>query len=180
MKGTRWVLRRERRSNPPDLSDVTSDGSQVDIDNEEILIQNAVYFNSSVENEGIGTQENPYKYLSCDKIVNDSIIYIADGEYTIDKSISVNNLTIIGQSSSKTIINSNAFKLSSNGDLSITSLTLNNFTVENSKNLKVLDVNFKNNNINGSGGAINIIVVCKFNFNFFNMMKKLFGIQLFH
>ena len=135
---------------------VTSDDSPVDIENEEILIQNAVYFNSSVENDGIGTQENPYKYLSCDKIVNDSIIYMADGEYTIEKSISVNNLTIIGQSSSKTIINGNSFKLYSDGDLSITSLTLNNFTVENSKNLKVLDVNFKNNNINGSGGAINI------------------------
>ena len=27
---------------------------------------------------------------------------------------------------------------------------------------------------------IKFIVVCKFNFNFFNMMKKLFGIQLFH
>ena len=135
---------------------VTSDDSPVDIENEEILIQNAVYFNSSVENDGIGTQENPYKYLSCDKIVNDSIIYMADGEYTIEKSISVNNLTIIGQSSSKTIINGNSFKLYSDGDLSITSLTLNNFTVENSKNLKVLDVNFKNNHINGSGGAINI------------------------
>ena len=135
---------------------VTSDDSPVDIENEEILIQNAVYFNSSVENDGIGTQENPYKYLSGDKIVNDSIIYVADGEYTIDKSISVNNLTIIGQSSSKTIINGNAFKLYSYGDLSITSLTLNNFAVENSKNLKVLDVNFKNNHINGSGGAINI------------------------
>lgn len=135
---------------------VTSDDSPVDIENKEILIQNAVYFNSSVENDGIGTQENPYKYLSCDKIVNDSIIYMADGEYTIEKSISVNNLTIIGQSSSKTIINGNSFKLYSDGDLSITSLTLNNFTVENSKNLKVLDVNFKNNNINGSGGAINI------------------------
>ena len=43
---------------------VTSDDSPVDIENEEILIQNAVYFNSSVENDGIGTQENPYKYLS--------------------------------------------------------------------------------------------------------------------
>lgn len=135
---------------------VTSDDSQVCIGNEENLILNTVYFNSSVENDGIGTQENPYKYLSGDKIVNDSIIYVADGEYTIDKSISVNNLTIIGQSSSKTIINGNAFKLYSNGDLSITSLTLNNFAVENSKNLKVLDVNFKNNHINGSGGAINI------------------------
>ena len=137
-------------------NNVTSDDSQVDIENEEILIQNAIYFNSSVENDGVGTQENPYKYLSGDKILNDSIIYMADGEYTIDKSISVNNLTIIGQSSSKTIINANAFKLYSNGDLSIASLTLNNFTVENSKNLRVLDVNFKNNNINGSGGAINI------------------------
>lgn len=135
---------------------VTSDDSQVCIGNEENLILNTVYFNSSVENDGIGTQENPYKYLSGDKIVNDSIIYVADGEYTIDKSISVNNLTIIGQSSSKTIINGNAFKLYSNGDLSIMSLTLNNFAVENSKNLKVLDVNFKNNHINGSGGAINI------------------------
>lgn len=135
---------------------VTSDDSQVCIGNEENLILNTVYFNSSVENDGIGTQENPYKYLSGDKIVNDSIIYVADGEYTIDKSISVNNLTIIGQSSSKTIINGNAFKLYSYGDLSITSLTLNNFAVENSKNLKVLDVNFKNNHINGSGGAINI------------------------
>lgn len=135
---------------------VTSDDSQVCIGNEENLILNTVYFNSSVENDGIGTQENPYKYLSGDKIVNDSIIYVADGEYTIDKSICVNNLTIIGQSSSKTIINGNAFKLYSYGDLSITSLTLNNFAVENSKNLKVLDVNFKNNNINGSGGAINI------------------------
>ena len=135
---------------------VTSDDSQIDIANEEILIQNTIYFNSSVENDGIGTQENPYKYLSGDKIANNSIIYMADGEYAIDKSINVNNLTIIGQSSSKTIINGNAFKLYSNGDLSITSLTLNNFTIENSKNLKVLDVNFKNNKINGSGGSINI------------------------
>ena len=135
---------------------VTDNDSQENINNEEILIQNTIYFNSSVENDGIGTHENPYKYLSCDKIVNDSIIYIADGEYTIDKSINVNNLTIIGQSSFKTIINGNSFKFYSNGDLSITSLTLNNFGLENSENLKVFDVNFINNNINGSGGAINI------------------------
>ncbi|MBQ6448836.1 MAG: hypothetical protein IJJ10_15435, partial [Bacillus sp. (in: Bacteria)] len=40
MKGTRWVLRREKRSNPPDLSDVIFARTREDIEKVPKILEN--------------------------------------------------------------------------------------------------------------------------------------------
>lgn len=74
---------------------------------DDVLGSNDYYFNVSVENDtGNGTIDNPYKKLNADRIKDNSIIHLADGEYDLGDnfSIGVNNLTIIGQNAEKTII----------------------------------------------------------------------------
>ena len=73
----------------------------------EVLGSNDYYFNASIENDtGNGNIDNPYKKLNADRIKDNSIIHLADGEYDLGDnfSIGVNNLTIIGQNAEKTII----------------------------------------------------------------------------
>ena len=100
--------------------------------------------------------DSPYKSFSADKIVDDSVVHFANGEYNLDQSKIFKNLTIIGQSSNKTILNGFGNYLVSDGFLSISSLTLNNISIKNNNELFVYDSILKNNHVNGSGGAINV------------------------
>lgn len=123
---------------------------------ENLIISDNIYFDSSATDDGNGTLDSPYKSFSADKIVDDSVVHFANGEYNLDQSKIFKNLTIIGQSSNKTILNGFGNYLVSDGFLSISSLTLNNISIKNNNELFVYDSILKNNHVNGSGGAINV------------------------
>lgn len=134
----------------------TSLDSQDSFVDENLIISDNIYFDSSATDDGNGTLDSPYKSFSADKIVDDSVVHFANGEYNLDQSKIFKNLTIIGQSSNKTILNGFGNYLVSDGFLSISSLTLNNISIKNNNELFVYDSILKNNHVNGSGGAINV------------------------
>ena len=125
-------------------------------DCDEILSLTEIYFNSSAVNDGDGSQSSPYKYLSSSKIKDNSIAYFADGEYGLDKSMTVKNLTIIGQSPLNTIIKSNSLQFVNQGDLNIYNLTLNDLTINNNKNFNAVNVIFENNDGSYKGRYENV------------------------
>ena len=104
----------------------TSLDSQDFIADENHVLSNNIYFDLSAMDDGNGTRDSPYKSLLADKLADNSIVHFANGEYNLDQSKIFKNLTIIGQSSNKTILNGFGNFLVSDGFLSITSLTLNN------------------------------------------------------
>lgn len=62
------------------------------------------YFNSSSENDGTGTIDNPYNSISTSRLKEGSTIHLAEGEYELNSGKSLNEVTIIGESPEKTII----------------------------------------------------------------------------
>ena len=134
----------------------TSLDSQDSFTDEDLTISDNIYFDSSAMDDGNGTLDSPYKSFSADKLVDDSVVHFANGEYNLDQSKIFKNLTIIGQSSNKTILNGFGNYLVSDGFLSISSLTLNNISIKNNNELFVYDSILRNNHVNGSGGAINV------------------------
>ena len=118
----------------------------------DVLGSNDYYFNASVENDtGNGTIDNPYKKLSADRIKDNSIIHLAEGEYYLglDFSKTTNNLTIIGQDAEKTIISYSGniypnFQVTKS--LTLQNVTLVNLVISDGANaiVKADDVIFKN------------------------------------
>lgn len=130
---------------------------------EDILSSNIIYFNSSADYDGNGSQSNPYKYFSSYKVQDNSILYFADGQYTLNRDLSFSNLTIIGNDPLKTIINGHGLKITSSKTLYISNVTLNGPTIKNDHDLTVNNVIFQNcKGISGDsygslfGGAIKI------------------------
>lgn len=117
----------------------------IDGSNHDMLTANDYYFNASVEDDGNGSQNNPYKYISKDKLVENSVIYLSDGEYELDKGKTVYNISIIGQSSQNTIINfqNNNSILTAMGNLTLMNVTLVDVTIVNYGNLNATNINFK-------------------------------------
>ena len=83
-----------------------------------------IYFDSSAENDGDGSQANPYKKLTADRIQSNCNIHLANGEYTLDTQKVIGEVNFYGGDANKTIIKFDgvAFKVSN-------SLTLNNLTL---------------------------------------------------
>lgn len=129
------------------------------------------YFDANVENDtGNGTLDNPYRNLTADRIESDSVIHLADGEYELDSSKTIRNVTIIGQHVESTII-----RYQGTGFNVLTKLTLQNVTLVNlgisdssNANINAENVIFKNS-LSGAikssyeGTTINLI-----NCTFFN------------
>ena len=62
------------------------------------------YFNASNDENGDGSEENPYSQLTTKRMVDDSVIHLANGEYNLTKGKTLDNVTIIGQDVEKTIL----------------------------------------------------------------------------
>ena len=105
-------------------------------DNDILSGSNDYYFNASAENDnGDGSINSPYKYLTAERIKANSNIHLANGEYVLDKSKTIEQVNIIGSDAEKTIIKYN--------DISNPSV----FTVWNSltlQNLTICDTNIEN------------------------------------
>ena len=103
------------------------------------------YFNASVEEDGIGSSIKPYKYLTADRIVEGSVIHLADGEYELDESKSFNSLSIIGESSQNSIIKfkDNNYILTARGSLTLQNLTLKGATIVNYATVNATNTIFK-------------------------------------
>ena len=124
----------------------------VELADDSDAISSDYYFDAGAVNDtGNGTKDSPYKELTADKIKDNSIIHLEDGEYDVNNGIYNNNLTFIGKSTQNTIIN-NAF-FTSSSTLTFINLTLKSSTVTNNGVLTAQNVIFKDS-YRTKGGAI--------------------------
>lgn len=68
-------------------------------------LQSSYYFDSNIDGDtGDGSLYNPYSELDSNKIADNSIVYLVNGEYELKGSKTYANLTIIGENPQDTII----------------------------------------------------------------------------
>ena len=119
--------------------------------NDDDVLASEYYFDAGIDNDnGNGTKYNPYKQLKNNRLSDDSIIHLEDGEYDVKDNIYYNNLTFIGKGSQNTIIKNAFFKSPS---LTLINMTLQYSSVTDPSNLIVKNVVFKG--YSGTYGVIN-------------------------
>ena len=116
-----------------DVIELEDAQSAVSIDDKEVLAaNNDYYFNSSLDNDdGDGSSQNPYKYLTTDRIKGYCNIHLADGEYVLDGAKTIEKVSIIGSNPQKTIIKYDGVGFNVNSYLALTNLTLIDVSIAN-------------------------------------------------
>jgi C1A family cysteine protease len=116
-----------------------------------------IYFDASAPNDnGNGSMENPYKYLTKSRIADNSNIYLSDGVYELDSSKTISSYNaFIGKSMENTIITyNNAGNLfSNNGVLILNNLTIKGASIYNTNDLTADNVIFRDS-YSDYGGSI--------------------------
>lgn len=121
-----------------------------------------IYFDASVEKDnGDGSINNPYKYLTSSRIKQNSNIYLAEGEYNLDKRVAIYGVTITGNNAEKTIIKYDGYAFNVQGDFEINGVTLNGINIVNKGQIIAQNTIFANGHgytadsyENNFGGAI--------------------------
>ena len=138
------------------------DNSKSTQDNTLKASNNNRYFNSSAENDGDGSAENPWKTITSEHLnsISQGTVYIANGNYEINQYITINSdITIIGENINDTIIslkNDYYLRVSLSKTVNMANLTIrngNNKALRNSGTLTLDHVKFENNK-GYDGGAI--------------------------
>ena len=111
------------------------------LDNAETLSVNDYYFDANAHDDsGDGSISNPYKTLNSTRILSNSTIHLANGEYDVDDYVQAANITFIGTDRAKTIVNSLNLNIEANSIITLKNITFNsihlysngNLTLENS------------------------------------------------
>lgn len=109
------------------------------------------YFNSSHSGSGDGSINNPYNKLTVNRIKDHSTIYLADGEYLLNKGKTLDEVTFIGETPEKTIIkyvgddNTGVFEINPESYLSLRNVTLIGFNLNlNGGTIESTNTIFKN------------------------------------
>lgn len=122
-----------------DYSNQTVSVSQGDV------LTSDIYFDSNIESDsGDGSQYNPYKYLKSVRIKEGSTIHLADGEYSLDKYVSLENLNVVGNNPKKTVISYSGKGFDSSGSLTLKNVTLLGCSISNKGSLNIENTIFKN------------------------------------
>lgn len=106
-------------------------------------LQSSYYFDSNIDGDtGDGSLYNPYSELDSNKIVDNSIVYLVNGEYELKGSKTYANLTIIGENPQDTIIKySNTVGFTSKGLITFKNVTLLNLRVYLNQNADLTAIN---------------------------------------
>lgn len=101
------------------------------------------YFDAGVDNDtGNGSAYNPYKELKSSRIQSNSIIHLSEGEYALDDSVNIYNVTFIGANPQNTIIHYSGTGFRVQSSLTLKNLTLLNLNIENHGTLTASNVKF--------------------------------------
>ena len=91
-----------------------------------------IYFDASVEKDnGDGSLNSPYKYLTSSRIKQNSNIHLANGEYTLDKRVSISGVSITGNDAEKTIIKYDGYAFNVQGSFTLNHVTLSGINIVN-------------------------------------------------
>ena len=116
------------------------------IDNETVTAtSDDIYFDSNVvDDKGDGSIDNPYKILRDERILDNKVIHLADGEYNYSQINTHTNISIYGQNSSKTIIHGVSGLLVVNNKFNFANLTLDSLTIMSQAKLNANNIIFLN------------------------------------
>lgn len=116
-----------------DLIEIEDDQTAISmVDEDTLAASNDYYFNSSLEDDnGDGTSQNPYKYLTAERIKGNCNIHLTDGEYVLDDSKTIEKVNIIGSTPTKTVIKYDGVGFTVNSFLSLTNVTLTDMSITN-------------------------------------------------
>ncbi|WP_067041607.1 Ig-like domain repeat protein [Methanobrevibacter sp. YE315] len=129
------------------LSVEEGNGDLIEISDDVDVVRgsNDYYFNASAKDDnGNGSIDNPYRDLKASRINSNSNIHLANGEYFLDTSKTIENVNIIGENAKSTIIKFAGVAFTVEKSLTLTNLTMYEATIENNKNLNATNVIFKN------------------------------------
>ena len=111
------------------------------------FIYHDYYFDASIENDtGDGSIDNPYKYLNDDRIRDDSVIHLRDGEYNFTPFNPKNNITIYGENPERTILNADGNLFVVNTQFKLSNVTFINTPIINHGTMNATNCQFKNSN----------------------------------
>ena len=116
----------------------------VSVSNSDTLkADNDYFFDSSAENDyGDGSVNNPYKYLTADRIKANCNIYLANGEYNLDTAKTIERVNIIGSNPTNTIIKYDGVGFTVNSYLTLTNVTLMDMSITNHGNIDATNTIF--------------------------------------
>ncbi len=127
-------------------------------------VSNDFYFDVNAGNDhGDGTPDNPYRELRDGRILDDSVIHLKNGEYSLSQLNTHKNISFIGEDASKTIINGNNGILFVNTRLTLSNITISNLSILNLGNMYASNTIFSGssathvNNAKSYGGAIQCV-----------------------
>ena len=106
---------------------VSSDDFTISIiDNDVLKDTNNYYFNASAADDGNGSIDSPYKFLTDERITDNSVLHLSDGEYEFTHSSKYyTNITVYGESA-QTIIKGSGNKLEVNSYFKLENITFVN------------------------------------------------------
>ena len=111
-----------------------------------------IYFDSNATHDhGMGTADDPYKELRDGRILENSVIHLKNGEYEFSQINGHNNISIIGQDASKTIIDGKGGILLVDERFVLKNVTICNLNIFNQGDLIASNTIFANSSAIGTG-----------------------------
>ena len=112
---------------------------------------NIIYFDASAQQDGDGSENNPYKYLYPSRITPGVTAYFAKGTYDLNTTCIIDGAKLIGKTSDA-VINSRVsnqydFIIKENSYLELNNLQLNNINILNHATLLAKDSYFEGNDV---------------------------------
>ena len=107
------------------------------VDNDDMTLTDLVdvnstddyYFDINSDIDGNGSSENPYKNFTSDRMMDNSRIHLASGEYNLTENGQFNNISFYGQSAQSTVLNGNGYTLNCDLNLVLHNITLKNLRI---------------------------------------------------
>ena len=129
----------------------------VSSDANSVILSDDYYFDANLSSDtGDGSISNPYKELTSDRIQDNSVIHMLNGEYSLDYSKTVRNVTIIGQDAQNTIIRSNGLTLTVSTSFTLQNVTLMNLRINSDCDFNAANVIFRDSS-STNGGAVSAL-----------------------
>ena len=117
-----------------------------------------IYFDcNAVDDQGDGSIENPYKVLRDGRILDNTVIHLANGEYNYSQLNTHSNVSFYGEDSTKTVINGHGGTFVCNSKLNLFNITFKGLNIFNQGSLKATNTIFQSSEsikIDDCGGAV--------------------------
>lgn len=108
---------------------------------ESSTVQTDYYVDANSNNDGNGTITNPYSEFNLNNITDNSVVHVANGEYTLKGSKTYTNLSVIGQDPEKTVVSYYGVGLISGGSITLKNITLINLGINLNLNSNLTAIN---------------------------------------